>query len=115
MKNLPRGYRKLALTALIVCALTVFGGCIPVSYTVVSEPPGATVYLDNRPVGQTPTKATVVDPLAKSTWRAVMPGYEVDTVIFGYGPKLTFRMKQAESAPSLGPSQSVTPFGERDR
>ena len=41
---------------IIICLLgfTVFSGCVLRTLTINSEPSGATVYVDNNPVGETP-------------------------------------------------------------
>ncbi|MEK6738119.1 MAG: PEGA domain-containing protein, partial [Planctomycetota bacterium] len=41
---------------IIICLLsfTVFSGCVLRTLTINSEPSGATVYLDNTPIGETP-------------------------------------------------------------
>lgn len=75
----PRDSSKL--TALLIVALLVLStnGCVRRRLTVLSNPPGAMVYVDNQPIGSTPCS---VDFTYYGTreMRLVKPGFETLTV-----------------------------------
>jgi len=77
--------RRLSLPwrlAAACVALSLAVGCGS-STTIYSQPPGATVYVDGKPVGTTPYVYSDVKPLgSKTRVRVVKSGYEpVDDVI----------------------------------
>lgn len=57
---MPGQFLKLVIAALMVCVLssTVLCGCVLRTLTIDSEPPGAMVYLDDEPIGETPVTTT---------------------------------------------------------
>jgi len=59
---------------------TLFGGCVRRRMTVQSNPPGATVYLDGKEIGQTPF-STNFDFYGKREFRVVKEGYETRTLL----------------------------------
>ncbi len=46
--------QKFGFIIIFLLGFTVFSGCVLRTLTINSEPSGATVYLDNTPVGETP-------------------------------------------------------------
>lgn len=46
--------QKFGFIIIFLLGFTVFSGCVLRTLTINSEPSGATVYLDNAPVGETP-------------------------------------------------------------
>lgn len=46
--------QKFGFIFVFLLGCTAFSGCVLRTLTIDSEPPGATVYLDNTPVGETP-------------------------------------------------------------
>lgn len=46
--------QKLGFVFVFLLSFTAFSGCVLRTLTIDSEPPGATVYLDNTPIGETP-------------------------------------------------------------
>jgi hypothetical protein len=70
---------RWAFVALAVAALAVQPGCVRRRLMVRSNPPGATVYVDNQPIGTTPC-ATAFVYYGTREIRLVKPGYETLTV-----------------------------------
>lgn len=46
--------QKFGFIIIFLLGFTVFSGCVLRTLTINSEPSGATVYLDNTPIGETP-------------------------------------------------------------
>lgn len=57
---MPGQFLKRVIVAPIVCVLsgTILCGCVLRTLTINSEPPGAMVYLDDEPIGETPVTTT---------------------------------------------------------
>lgn len=70
---------QCAAVALGVTALVVLPGCVRRRLMVRSNPPGATVYVDNQPVGTTPC-ATSFTYYGTREIRLVKAGYETLTI-----------------------------------
>ena len=64
---------------LAVAALALLPGCVRRRLMVRSNPPGAMVYVDNQPIGQTPC-ATSFTYYGTREIRLVKPGYETLTI-----------------------------------
>jgi hypothetical protein len=69
--------RRLAIAA--VLALAVLPGCVRRRLLIRSNPPGATVYVDNQPIGTTPCATSFVYYGTREI-RLVKPGYETLTI-----------------------------------
>lgn len=70
---------QTAVICLTVCVGTTSTGCVRRRMTVVSNPPGATVYIDNQEVGVTPCSTTFTYYGTRQI-RLVRDGYETLTV-----------------------------------
>jgi hypothetical protein len=77
----PLGASRLGrvLTILAIAALAVSPGCVRRRLLVRSNPPGATVYVDNQPIGTTPC-ATSFTYYGTREIRLVKAGYETLTI-----------------------------------
>lgn len=64
----------VAAVALSGCATIMAGG--PDQVTVQSNPPGATVYVDDQPVGQTPMVVQLDRERSRGLIRVEAPGYQ---------------------------------------
>jgi hypothetical protein len=67
------------LVLLAVVAIGVLPGCVRRRLMIRSNPPGAMVYVDNQPIGQTPC-ATSFTYYGTREIRLVKPGYETLTI-----------------------------------
>jgi len=72
--------RFIAFLVLALAASTFLTGCVRRRMTVRSNPPGATVYLDDKEIGRTPF-STNFDFYGKREFRLVKDGYETKTVL----------------------------------
>ena len=70
-----RGFCLVIIVSLIVPTLC---GCVRRKMTVMSNPPGATVYLDGKDIGRTPL-STNFNHYGKQEFRIVKQGYETKT------------------------------------
>ena len=73
--HMTRGFCLLIVILLIVPTLF---GCVRRRMTVMSNPPGATVYLDGKEIGRTPF-STNFDYYGKREFRIVKQGYDTKT------------------------------------
>jgi hypothetical protein len=73
--GMRRGFCLLIVVLLIASTLC---GCVRRRMTVISNPPGATVYLDGKEIGRTPF-STNFDHYGKREFRVVKQGYETKT------------------------------------
>ncbi|HMO84750.1 MAG TPA: PEGA domain-containing protein [Lacipirellulaceae bacterium] len=73
-----RASRRL-LAWMAIAALVLAPGCVRRRLVVRSNPPGATVYVDNQPIGTTPCATSFVYYGTREI-RLVKPGYETLTV-----------------------------------
>ena len=74
---------RLRCFVVLILALALsmlLSGCVRRRMTVLSNPPGATVYLDGKEIGRTPF-STNFDFYGKREFRLVKDGYETKTVI----------------------------------
>jgi hypothetical protein len=67
------------LVLLAVVAISMLPGCVRRRLMIRSNPPGAMVYVDNQPIGQTPC-ATSFTYYGTREIRLVKPGYETLTI-----------------------------------
>lgn len=72
-------HQRLLIGLLLAASLAPAGGCVRRRLLVRSNPPGATVYVDNQPIGSTPC-ATSFTYYGTRELRLVKPGYETLTV-----------------------------------
>ncbi len=72
--------RLCVLLVVLTLMAVVSGGCVRRRMTVMSNPPGATVYLDGKEIGRTPF-STNFDYYGKREFRLVKQGYETKTKI----------------------------------
>ena len=70
--------RKLCLIIIALLIVSAFSGCVRRKMTVMSNPPGATVYLDGKEIGRTPF-STNFDHYGKREFRIVQQSYETKT------------------------------------
>ncbi len=77
-RRFPR--RFLIGTLLVACTVATAAGCVRRRMTVLTNPSGATAYLDNKPIGKTPL-TTGFDHYGKRKFTFVKDGYETKTVI----------------------------------
>ena len=75
--GMSRGF-CLFIVALLI--LSTFSGCVRRRMTVMSNPPGAMVYLDGKELGRTPI-STNFTHYGKREFRVVKQGYETKTVL----------------------------------
>jgi len=73
-------------TFLFVLVLCVANGCVRRRLNIVTDPPGATVHVDNTPIGATPT-ATPFTYYGTREIRVTKPGYETVVVKENLHPK----------------------------
>lgn len=66
--------------ALLLVLLLTFCGCVRRKLTLRTNPPGATAYLDHKPIGKTPL-TTSFDHYGDRRFTFVKEGYETKTVI----------------------------------
>lgn len=78
-RTLPFGGCGRGLLLVALAALAVTPGCVRRRLLVRSNPPGATVYVDNQPIGTTPC-GTDFTYYGTREIRLVKPGYETLTV-----------------------------------
>ena len=71
-----RGKWCLLIIALLI--VSTLSGCVRRKMTVMSNPPGATVYLDGKEIGRTPF-TTNFNHYSKREFRVVRQGYETKT------------------------------------
>lgn len=77
---MPTSYWKTrTLLAGTLLCLVVIPGCVRRRLLVKSNPPGATVYVDNQPIGQTPCATNFIYYGTREI-RLVKPGYETLTI-----------------------------------
>ena len=69
--------RTLAIVAIV--ALAVLPGCVRRRLMIRSNPPGAMVYVDNQPIGPTPSATSFIYYGTREI-RLVKPGYETLTI-----------------------------------
>jgi hypothetical protein len=81
MDSSPLGTTRFrrSVAILAILALALFPGCVRRRLMVRSNPPGAMVYVDNQPIGQTPC-ATSFTYYGTREIRLVKPGYETLTI-----------------------------------
>jgi hypothetical protein len=79
VRLLLAAFRGRVLLFVTLAALAVAPGCVRRRLLVRSNPPGATVYVDNQPIGTTPC-ATDFTYYGTREIRLVKPGYETLTV-----------------------------------
>src|SRR5688572_28118051 len=72
-----RAARGLVLLAVV--AIVMLPGCVRRRLMIRSNPPGAMVYVDNQPVGQTPCATSFIYYGTREI-RLVKPGYETLTI-----------------------------------
>ena len=77
LQRTTRFRRSLALVAL--AAVVLWPGCVRRRLLVRSNPPGATVYVDNQPIGVTPCATNFIYYGTREI-RLVKPGYETLTI-----------------------------------
>jgi hypothetical protein len=71
--------RRAIMMALLAC-LAFFPGCVNRRLTIISDPPGATVYIDDHEIGTTPCSTSYI---YYGTHKVVLvkDGYEIRTVL----------------------------------
>jgi hypothetical protein len=74
----PAAVRAALMAALFVCACQA--GCVTRRLTIISDPPGATVYVDNEEVGVTPCSVSYIYYGTRQV-TVVKDGYETRTVL----------------------------------
>lgn len=72
-------YSRSTIVLVALAALALAPGCVRRRLLVRSNPPGATVYVDNQPIGVTPCATSFVYYGTREI-RLVKPGYETLTV-----------------------------------
>lgn len=70
--------KLLICTVLLVLGSLAFTGCVRRRMSVISNPPGATVYMDSKMIGRTPFSYNF-DHYGKREFRLVKEGYETKT------------------------------------
>ncbi len=75
---MPRRGFLTFLVAVILLSHFFCGGCVRRRLSVASNPPGATVYMDGKPIGRTPFSYNF-DFYGKREFRVVKEGYETKT------------------------------------
>ena len=70
--------RGVCLFIVLLLIIPTLCGCVRRKMTVLSNPPGATVYLDKKEIGRTPL-STNFDHYGKREFRIVKQGYETKT------------------------------------
>ena len=76
---IPSGmHRRICLLIVVLLVIPVLCGCVRRKMTIMSNPPGATVYLDGNDIGRTPL-STNFDHYGKREFRIVKQGYETKT------------------------------------
>jgi hypothetical protein len=94
----------LTVVALVLCALS---GCVRRRMTIVSNPPGAAVYVDNQQIGTTPVSTSFTYYGTRNV-TLVLDGYETQTV------KHTFHTPWYQIPPLDLASESLYPGEIRD-
>ncbi len=74
----PAAARAALLAALIICASQA--GCVTRRLTIISDPPGASVYVDNEEVGVTPCSVSYIYYGTRQV-TLVKDGYETRTLL----------------------------------
>jgi hypothetical protein len=104
MLRFPLQFRILAGALLALLAL---GGCVRRRMTIVSNPPGALVYVDNQQIGTTPVSTNFTYYGTRNVM-LVKDGYETLTV------KHNFEAPWYQVPPLDFVSENITPQEERD-
>ena len=71
-------HRKCYLVIAVLLMVPTLCGCVRRKMTVMTNPPGATVYLDGKEIGRTPFTANF-DHYGKREFRVVKQGYDTKT------------------------------------
>ena len=70
--------RQTALLVAVGCAC-LFSGCVERRFTVITDPPGALVYVNNKPIGPSPASVPFIYPGIYQI-RLVMDGFEMQVI-----------------------------------